>query len=83
MSMGLSTQKKKFKLDFQDGNCGGHLIYPIETILVISNLQVTLMILTKFQVNWPFSSEEEKNRFSRRLPWRSSWISNQNDFSYF
>ena len=35
----------------------------------------------KFQVNWPFGSREEvQYRFSR---WRPSWISNQNDFSYF
>ena len=44
-------------------------------------LQVTPMLLTKFQVKWPFSSEEEgKNRFSRWLP---SWIFNWNHFSYF
>ena len=41
------------------------------------------MILTKFQVNWPFDSEEVKNRFSRLLPWWPSWSSDQNDFSYF
>ena len=34
------------------------------------------MLPTKFRVNWPFSSgEEAKNRFSRWLPWRPSWIS--------
>ena len=39
------------------------------------------MLPTKFQVNWPFSSEEKgKNRFSRWLP---SWISDRDDFSYF
>ena len=42
------------------------------------------MLPSKFGVNWPFSSGEEvKNRFSRWLPWRPSWISNQHDFSYF
>ena len=41
------------------------------------------MLPTKFGVNWPFSSGEVKNRFSRWQPWRPSWISNQNDFSYF
>ena len=41
-------------------------------ILAIFDLQVTLMLPTKFVVNWPFSSgEEAKNRFSR---WRPSWI---------
>ena len=43
-----------------------------------------LMLPTKFQVNWPFSSgEEAKNRFSRWPPQWPSWISSQNDFSYF
>ena len=42
------------------------------------------MLSIKFQVDWPFGSgEEAKNRFSRRLPWRPSWISDRNDFSYF
>ena len=44
------------------------------------------MLPTKFQVrvNWPFVSEEEaKNRFSRWPPQQLSWISDQNDFSYF
>ena len=42
------------------------------------------MLPTKFRVNWSFSSEEEaKNRFSRWLPWRPTWISNRDDFSYF
>ena len=36
---------------------------------------------TKFRVNWPFSSEEEKkNRFSR---WPPSWIFDRNDFNHF
>ena len=38
------------------------------------------MLSTKFRVNWPFSSEEVKNRFSR---WPPSWISDWNNFSYF
>ena len=64
--MGLSIQEKKFKIDFQDGNCGGHLVFPIETILAIFDLQVISKILTKFQVKMPFSSgEEAKKRFSR------------------
>ena len=42
------------------------------------------MLPTMFGVNWPFGSgEEAKNRFSRWLPWRPSWISDQNNFSYF
>ena len=84
MSNGFSVQKKKRKIDFQDGGHGGHLGFPIGTILAIFDLQVTLMVPSKFWVNWPFGSgEEEKNRFSRWRPWRPSWISDRNDFSYF
>ena len=62
--MGLSIQEKKRKIDFQDGNCGGHLVFSIRMILAIFYLQLTSMILTKFQVNWPFGSGEEgQNRF--------------------
>ena len=39
---------------------------------------------TKFGVSWPFGSgEKAKNRFLRWQPWWPSWISDQNDFSYF
>ena len=42
------------------------------------------MLPIKFQVNWPFGSEEEaRKRFSRWLSLRSSWISDWNDFSNF
>ena len=42
------------------------------------------MLPTKFQVYWPLGSgEEAKNRFSRWQPGQLSWISDQNDFSYF
>ena len=48
---------------------GGQLGFKIGTILAIFDLRVTPLLLTKFRVNWPFSSEEEgKNRFSRWLP---------------
>ena len=74
----LSVQEEKRKIDFQDG---GHLRFPIGTILAIFDLQVTPMLPSKFGVNWPFGSgEEAKNRFSR---WRPSWISDRHDFSYF
>ena len=75
---GLSVQEKKRKIDFQDG---GHLGFPIGTILAIFDLQVIPMLPSKFGVNWPFGSgEEAKNRFSR---WRPFWISHRHDFSYF
>ena len=80
-STGFSVQEKKRKIDFQDGSHGGHLGFQIGTILAIFDLQVTLMLPSKFGVNWPFGSgEEAKNRFSR---WRPSWISDRHDFSYF
>ena len=60
--MCLSIQEKKFKIDFQDGNCGGHLVFPIRMILAIFDLQVTSMTLTKFQVNWPFGSGKEAKK---------------------
>ena len=69
------------KIDFQDGGHGGHLGFPISTILAIFDLQVTLIVPSKFGVNWPFGSgEEAKNRFSE---WWPPWISDRNDFSYF
>ena len=49
------------KTDFQDGCHGGHLGYPIGTILATFDLQVTPMSPTKFGVNWPFGAGEEAN----------------------
>ena len=80
-SIGLLVQEKKRKIDFQDSR---HLGFPIRKILAIFDLHVTLMLSTKFQINWPFGSgEEAKNRFSRGRPWRPSWISDRNEFSCF
>ena len=80
-SIALSVQEKKFKTDFQDGRHSLNLGLLIATISAIFYLQVTLMLPTKFRVDWPFSSEEEgKNRFSS---WPPSWISDWNNFSYF
>ena len=76
MSIGLSAQEKKRKIDFQDGDHGGHLGFPIGTILATFDLQVTPMLPTKFQVNWLLGLEESKKRFSRGPPWQPSWISN-------
>ena len=44
---------EKRKIDFQDGDHGGHLGFPIRTILAIFDLQVTPMLPTKYRVNWP------------------------------
>ena len=80
--LGLGVEAKN--IDFQDGSHGGHLGFPIGTILAIFDLQVILMLPSKFGVNWPFGSREEaKNRFSRWPQWRPSWISDHHDFSYF
>ena len=57
-SIGLSVQEKKFKIDYQDGGCGGHLGFPIRKILAIFDDQVTLILPAKFPVNWSFGSEE-------------------------
>ena len=74
-SIGLSVQEKQRKLDFQDGGHGRHLGSLIGTILAILDLQVTLMLPSKFRVNWLLGLREEaKNR------WRPSWISYRNDF---
>ena len=79
-SNGHMVQKKKRKIDFQDG---GHLRFPIRTILANFDLQVTSMLPTKFQINWHFSSGEANNRFSRWRQWRPSWICDWNEISYF
>ena len=68
------------KIGFQDSRHGGDLGFTIGMILAIFYLQVTLMLPSKFGVNWPFGSGEAKNRFSR---WRPPWISDRHDFSYF
>ena len=83
-SVGLLVQKKKRKIDFQDGRHGSHLGFPTGTILIIFDQQVTPALPTKFKVNCPLGSgEKAKNRFSRWMPWRPSWISDRNDFIYF
>ena len=70
-STDLSVQEK-CKIVFQDG---GHLVIPIGMILptfhlqvvpILSNdlasfdLQVTLILPNKFQVNWPFDSRNKQ-----------------------
>ena len=46
MSVGLSVQEKKLKIDFKDGSHGGYLGFLIETILAIFDVQVTPMLPT-------------------------------------
>ena len=59
-SIGLSVQEKERKIDFQDGGHGGHLGFPIGMILAIFDLQATLMLHSKFGVNWPFVQEKKR-----------------------
>ena len=71
-------------MDFQDDCHSGHLGIRLGTILAIFDLQVTPMLPTKFDVNWPLGSgEEAKTRFSKWLPRRPSWTSDMNDFCFF
>ena len=70
----------KCKIEFQDGGNGCHLGFPIHTILASFDQQVAMILLTKFQVNWPLDSGEVQNRFSR---WQPSWISDWNNLTYF
>ena len=44
----------------QDGGHGGHLGFLIRMILAIFDLQVTLMLPTKFQVTFGFRRRSEK-----------------------
>ena len=66
-SIGPSVQEKSWKIDFQDNRHGGHLGLPIGMILAVFELQVTLMLPTKFQVSWPNGSGEEAKIACRHL----------------
>ena len=69
----FDSGKKMRKIDFQDGGHGGHLGFPIKTLLAIFDLQVTPSLPAKFQVSWPFGSREEaKKKILTRRPWRPS-----------
>ena len=70
------------KIYFQAGRYCGHLGFSIGTILAIF-IYVTPMLPTELPVNWPMGSGEAKNRFSRWPPWRPSWNTDRNYFSYF
>ena len=61
-STGLSVQEKKRKIDFQDGSHGGHLRFPIGTILAIFDLQVTLMVPSKYGFKIGLSVQGKKRK---------------------
>ena len=75
----------KRKIAFQDGGHGGHLGFPIGMFSIIFNLQVTWCILPSFKsiIEWLFYSREETKYIFKNNPWRSSWISDRNDCSWF
>ena len=82
--VGFSVQEKRFKIDFQEGNHGSHLGFPIRMILAIFDPQVTPILPIKFRVNLSFGSGVEVQiRLSRWRLWRPSIISHRNNFSYF
>ena len=62
-STSLSVQEKSFEIDVN------YLGFPIETILPVSDRQVTPILHIKFGVSWLYSSGKEvQNRFSK---WQS------------
>ena len=72
---------KNFEIHCQDGSGRSHLEFPIGMTLPVFDLQITLILPIKFQVNWPFGSGEEvQNKFSIWWPWQPSWISKLNYF---
>ena len=81
-SIGLSVQKKKRKIDFQDG-C--HLGFPIGTILAICISTSHPDASNEFsnQLALWFRKISEKKRVSRWPLLRLSWISDPNNLNYF
>ena len=75
-SFGLLVQDKKVQNRFSTWLLG----FSIRMILAIFYLQVTLIFPIKFQINWPFCSEDVQNMFST---WQPDSIFDQNKFSYF
>ena len=67
-STSLSVQEKKRKIDFQDGCHDGHLGFLIQTILAISDLQVTpirtILAIFDLQVTPNLPTQFESNGLS-------------------
>ena len=56
----------KKKNDFQDGGCGGHFGFPVNTILTILYLVVGLLLHHKFRLNSQNGLRGDvENRFSK------------------
>ena len=47
-NFGLSDQKRKFNIGFQDGGCGSRLKFSIKTISAVFDLHVAPILATKF-----------------------------------
>ena len=61
-STGLSVHEKKLNIDFQDG---GHLGFPITTILATFDLQVTSILPLKFEsISFWFRRKSSKYIFN-------------------
>ena len=61
--LALWFRKSEKKKEFQDGRHDSHFGFPIQTIYLSLDLQVTRMLPTKFRLKWPFSfSVQEKKR---------------------
>ena len=79
-SIGLSVQEKPFNIDFQDG---GYLRFLIGTVLANVDLQVD-SIRTSNEVSSQLTFIlKKRKRLSASLMWRSSWMSDWNDCSFF
>ena len=70
-----------FNIEFKDS---GHLGFPIRMILATFDLQVTSILPLKFESTaLLLHGKKVQNRSSTCLLRRPSWVSDQNDFSYF
>ena len=76
-STGLSVKEKKFKIEFQDGDCGGPIGFLIGTISAIFDLKVHS---TNFQVSWHFGTLAPVYQVSSRL---ASWFKRRNSARVF
>ena len=74
-STGLSVQEKKRKIDFQDGGHGCQLRFSIETILPSFDLQVILMLSSKFRVSWLLVQKKRKIGFQNGVHRRQLGLS--------
>ena len=66
------------KTDLQDGGCGGHLGFLIDTILAKFDPEVVLLLSSKFQLKLTKGlGNDVENRYSSLRLWRPSSIFGQ------